>query len=267
MKKESLYIIVLLLISCQNSTLKISDLKFSDPKQEYIDKNHIKKTYMISGSEPLVRGDIGDTIGSIEYDANGKIKRSSIKSFIYDIVKKYQYDTLHLETQKIFFTDFEAVYNFRYELDSENLILKKFYLEPSTDITEEQFLQPAGIFKFNENGYLTESLEYENNDEGRGMRILSKYNYDSMNLLTSKEVRYTESVSKDTVWLYKTLTKFYYTNNKPDSTSTIHTWIDRNKQKQNYTKKTFYDENGLMNREVTKGFFMDSLVTYYRHLK
>ncbi len=241
----------------------MSELDFSDFNQPSILKNGIKKTIMISEFDTAIYKK-NDTIEIIEYNKNGNIKRVWRKSFMYSINEVYEYDSLNLEKQKIYFTDFKAVFNFRYEFDNKNLKLYKYYLEPSIGISKEDFSEPAGVFKFYDDGKISESIQYENNDYGKGKKLTTKYNYDTkLNSLSSKEILYEPSDNEDSSLSSNVITDYYYSDKKLDSTLTTFSWTDRKNQKQSYSRKVIFDKNGLALKAIT----MDSLIVYYKHIK
>jgi len=139
MKNILMSILFFSLFSCNDESIKMSELDFSDFNQSSILKNDIKKTLIISEFETAVYKK-NDTIEIIEYNRNGNIKNIWRKSFMYSINEVYEYDSLNLEKQKIHFTDFKAVFNFRYEFDNKNLKLYKYYLEPSTGISKQRLI-------------------------------------------------------------------------------------------------------------------------------
>jgi len=144
------------------------------------------------------------------------------------------------------------------------LILYSYYTKPTTDISESDFTKPAATFKFNKKGLITESSQYQNNDTGKGKNFITTYTYDFLNLLSTKEVKFGLKTLNDSVyWKQKNRTVYYYSDKKIDSSVTFFNWIDQDKIKQQYSSKTIYNENGLRVMNV----IMDSLFTYYRHVK
>ena len=264
MKRLFLILIVSFLFGCENTKkLQLNELSFSDINQKSILKNGIQKTYIISGYDNGLFKE-GDTIEIIKYNQNGYIKNVWRKSYMYSIDEAYKYDSLNLETQKIYFTDFEAVFSFRYHFDRDHLVLYKYYIKPSMSIPEEEFSQPAGVFKFLDDGRISESIQYQNNDYGKGKKITTKYYYDSLvNALSSKEILYERSNSVDALSNPNAITKYHYSNKILDSTTTIYSLSDRDQQKLSFTKKVIYDQNGL----ISKAIIMDGLITYYSHIK
>jgi hypothetical protein len=263
MKNVLSTILIFSFLSCKDETIKISELDFLDFNQTSILKNDIKKTLLISEFETAIYKK-NDTIEVIEYNRNGNIKNVWRKSFMYSINEVFEYDSLNLEKQKIHFTDFKAVFNFRYEFDNENLMLYKYYIEPSTGISNQEISKPAGIYKFQNDGKIFESIEYENNDYGKGKKVTTKFNFDTkLNSLSSKEILYEASDIEDTSLSSNARTDYYYSNKRLDSTLTTFSWIDRENQKQSYSRKVIFDRNGLALKAIT----MDSLIVYYKHLK
>ena len=263
MKKVFLITLLFTFLGCYNNeSLKINELNFSDLNQNGILKNNIKKTFLISGFDSGLYKK-NDTIGVIDYNRIGKREKVWRKSFMYSINEEYKYDSSNLEIQKIYFTDFKAMFSFRYEFNKDSLVLYKYYIKPTFDIPKENFTIPAGIFKFNDNGNITESSEYQNNDYGKGKKSLTKYYYDSSNTLISKEILYKSSNTDDILLNSKEITKYHYSIKKLDSATTTISWTDREKQKQSYTIRYIYDDNELISKSIT----MDSLVTYYKHIK
>ncbi|NRD18815.1 hypothetical protein HNV08_02045 [Winogradskyella eckloniae] len=251
------------LLSCNDKSLKISELDLLDFNQASILKNDIKKTLLISGFDTALYKK-NDTIEIIEYNRSGKIKNVWRKSFMYSIYEEYEYDSLNLEKQKIFFTDFKAIFNFRYEFDSDSLILYKYYTTPSIGISKQDILKPAAIFKFKNHGKIKESSQFQNNDHGKGKKRITKYNYDTkLNILSTKEILYEPNDNDDSSLSSNAITDYYYSNKKLDSTLTTISWIDRENQKQSYTRKVVYNQKGLALKAIT----MDSLIIYYRHIK
>ncbi|AXG71136.1 hypothetical protein KORDIASMS9_03391 [Kordia sp. SMS9] len=262
MKKIAVLILVSFLWCChKNNALKITELNFSDIDQENIFKNRIQKTIGISGYDSILYKK-NDTIEIFEYDHNGHPKKVWRKSFMYSVIEEFAYDSLQLEIQKIHFTDFKAVFNFRYEFDADSLILKKYYVKPSIDINEEDFLKPTGIFKFHNNGKIFEATQYQNNDYGKGKKMTAKYTYDSLNLLASKEVLFESSEENILPKKHTEITSYYYTNHTIDSTVTTFSWLDNKRQKQHFTSKNIYNKKGLIEKKIA----MDSLTIYYTHL-
>lgn len=261
MKKIIVFTFTSLLFNCsKNKTLKsYPKLSFSNIEKEYIFKNNIKKTFEIIGSDNWHYPKL-DTIGIYQYNKNGNIKTSRKKAFMYNDLSAYEYDSLQRVIKKFFFTDYEAVFNFRYTYDSENSILKKHYIKPSTSISEEDYSKPAGIFKFDNKGLIYESLEYQNNDYGKGTKRISTFFYDSLNLLIKKETQFELSTINN---LTRSSTNYYYTRKKIDSTISFFNWIDSNRTKQTYSSKTIFNKNGLKTMTIV----MDSLITYYKHIK
>ena len=132
------------------------------------------------------------------------------------------------------------------------------------DIEEIDYIKPSGVFKFYKNGLISESLQYENEDKGKGEKFITKYKYDSLGLLTVKETKYgVKSIKDSTNWKSKSLITYHYSNKKIDSTVNILSWFFRNDQKLNYSTTTIYDKNGLKVFSVA----MDSLITHYKHVK
>lgn len=237
----------------------MSELDFLDFNQKSVLKNNIKKTLLISGFDTAIYKK-NDTIEIIEYNRSGNIKNVWRKSFMYDINEEYEYDSLNLEKQKIFFSDFKAIFNFRYEFDSDSLILYKYYTETSNGISKQDISKPAAIFKFKKDGKISESFQYQNNDYGKGKKLTTKYNYDTiLNSLSSKEILY-ESSDNENLSLNS---KYHYSNKKLDSTLTTFSWIDRENKKQSYSRKVIFDQNELALKAIT----MDSLITHYIHIK
>lgn len=263
MKKITVLILIFLLFGCKyNENLNISELNFSDLNQVGISKNKIKKTYLISGyNTPIYNKN--DTIEIIEYNRNGNIKKSWRKSFMYSIDKEFEYDSLNLEIHKIHFTDFKAIFNFSYEFNEDSLILYKFYMKPTMGLSEDDLSKPAGVFKFNDKGKILESYHYQNNDYGKGKKLTTKYQYDSLGLLSSKEIIYESSDNEQPFSKSNSITNYHYSNNKIDSTVTVFNWTDNENQEQSYSSKTLYDNDGLISKYIVK----DSLVTYYKHIK
>ncbi len=258
-----LIILTFSLFSCNDNTLKISELDFLDFNQAIILKNDIKKTFLISGFDTALYKK-NDTIEIIEYDRSGNIKNVWRKYFMYSINEKYEYDSLNLEKQKIFLTDFKAIFNFRYEFDNDSLILYKYYTEPSIGISKQDISKPAAIFKFNNDGKILESSQYQNNDYGKGKKLTTKYDFDTkLNLLSSKEILYEPSDNEDSSFTSNEKTDYYYSDKKLDSTLSTFSWIDRENQKQSYSRKVIFNKNGLALKTIT----MDSLIVYYKHIK
>ncbi len=257
-----LIILTFSLFSCNDKTLKMSELDFLDFNQASILKNDIKKTLLISGFDTALYKK-NDTIEIIEYNKSGNIKNVWRKSFMYSINEEYEYDSLNLEKQKIFFTDFKAIFNFRYEFDNDSLILYKYYTKPSIGISKQDISKPAAIFKFKNDGKILESSQYQNNDYGKGKKLTTKYDYDTKsNSLSSKEILYEPSDNEDSSLSSNAITDYYYSNKKLDSTLTTFSWIDRENQKQSYLRKVIFDQNGLALKAIT----MDSLIIYYKHI-
>lgn len=263
MKKIFLITLLFLFLGCYNDErLKINELNFSDLNQKSILKNKIKKTFLISGFDSGLYKE-NDTISIVEYNRIGKTEKVWRKSLMYSINEEYKYDSLNLETKKIYFTDFKAMFSFRYEFNKDSLVLYKYYTKPSFGFSKEDFTIPAGIFKFNDNGNIVESFEYQNNDYGKGKRLLTKYYYDTSNNLMSKEILYKPSNTDDIAKDSKEITDYYYSNKKLDSATSTFSWTDRENQEQSYTISYIYDDNKL----ISKSIAMDSLVTYYKHIK
>lgn len=264
MKKIILLILISSLFSCyKNKSLEISELDFSDVDQKSVLKNSIKKTFLISGNDSW-HYKKSDTIGIYEYDQKGNTKNVWRKAPLFSHEEEYIYDSLNLAVRKIFSTDFIATFNFRYEFDADSLILYQYYTKPTTDIADEDFTKPAGTFKFTKNGVIAKSSQYQNNDQGKDEKFITTYTYDSLSLLATKEIKFGLRILNDsTYWKQKNLTKYYYSDKKIDSSVTLFNWLDHNKVSQQYSSKTIYDENGLRVMNV----LMDSLFTYYRHVK
>lgn len=268
--KDIKKVIVALLISfvfgCkkEDKSLAITSLKFSDITQQYIKRNNIRKTFVIAGSDNIAMCKKLDTIGIYEYDMHGNTINVRRKANLFGHREEYEYDSLNFVTKKIFTTDFIATFNFRYEFDDDSLLLTKYYIRPTTDITEKDYSIPAGIYKFNKSGLIYESTAFENWSSGKGRNIITTYTYDDLGVLITKKVNYIKDTINHIIdeKSENTIT-YYYTDKKIDSTITIYSWLDNKSNKRHYTSKTIFDENGLKLMNIT----MDSVITYYKHIK
>lgn len=269
-KRQFIKIILILPISlfwnCQKrGKIKIEDLKFSNTEQQAIFKNKIKRTYLISGFESGQYKE-QDTIGVLRYNKNGDLIEENRKG-LFGIRTLYKYDSLNLVCSKEYLTDFVAEFKFNYEFNSDSLILYKKYKNPLHRNLNGEKLLVSGKFKFNKLGFLIESSDYQNNDFGAGARFITKYGYDSLNLLRSKRVFVDLSKVVDTTakWhsFFRSVTAFYYTNKKIDSTITIYDGLGANKNRKRYVSKAAYNKNGL----IEKTILMDSIITLYKHQK
>ncbi|MCF2875499.1 MULTISPECIES: hypothetical protein [unclassified Tenacibaculum] len=263
MKKLILLLSISLFWNCQKGgRLKIEDLKFSNLDQQAVLKNSIKKTYLISGFESG-RYKEQDTIGILKYNQNGGLMEKKMKG-LFGSQTLYKYDSLNLVSSKEYSTDFVAEFKFNYEFNSDSLILYKKYKDPKHENLNGEKPIVSGKFKFNKLGFLIESSDYQNNDLGAGAKFVTKYGYDSLNQLRSKRVFVDLSKVIDTTatWhsFYRSVTAFYYTNKKIDSSITIYDTGVREKRKR-YDNKTVYDKNGL----IEKTILSDSIVTLYKH--
>lgn len=266
MKKIIFIILTISLFCCnKNKSLKITDLNFSDINKEHILKNNIRKTLLISGHDYWNQKKL-DTIGLYIYDINGNLKELRINNF-FGHRERYEYDSLKLVIKKIFDTDFTIEFNYRYEFDKDSLTLFKYYVKPTMDISEKEFVIPAAVSKFNNDGLITENFQNQDNDYGTGGRVYTKYIYDSLNFLITKKSHFYKGKITDTLFNsitpYKNITTFFYTHKKLDSTITIYHYMNNNDVIESYTDKSIYKDDGLIQMNIT----MDSIITLYTHQK
>lgn len=266
MKKLIIVISLCLLGSCgKKEKMKIEDLKFSNIEQRAILKNGIKKTYLISGSS-LRFNKKYDTIGYLRYNEGGNIIEENIKGTFGTRVE-YKYDSLNIEVDKKYTTDFVAEFNYNYEFDPDSLILYKKYKNAIHKNINGQKPRISGKFKFNRLGFLVEKSAYQNNDLGAGGRWITEYKYDSLNRLKLENAFVDLSEIKDTLtyWhtAYRRNTTYFYTHNRVDSAQTVFFYLSSERVKKSYDKVVLYDKYGL----VKKTILSDSIVTLYSHQK
>ena len=261
MKKIVCIILLVLMWSCTSSKkMSIRDVNFSDIDQQLISKNNIKKSYLI----PDFQGGNfkkQDTIAMREYNKNGNIISEYWKGFLYSTNVKYQYDTLNLLTQKNYATDFEIEFNYNYIFNPDSLILYQNYVDGSYDKNiNNQKPKTSGIYKFNKNGFIVESYLYRDNDVDNEKKYITKYVYDSLNLLIAKkvDVELKEEQSQKKYKPYQNTT-YYYTDKKIDSSITY----SYNRSLEEFKRKTIYDTNGLIRSTIDS----DTLIIFHKYLK
>jgi hypothetical protein len=254
MKYPILLFSIITFIGCSPEQLKIEDLKFYEYGKNSINAFKIKEsviTYDTSLIDSILikNKDInkatilkmckeGYGTGIIKYDTNGNIVYDHVNEYM-GTTQKFKYDTLQLLTEKIYDTDFQALYTIKYSFDGKNKTLYQFWTYGEvTDTTMLYFDKTGNLVK--ETGYLHDdksrkrkyTKEYTSvNDTLK--KILWTYIGDYENLVRKEEYifRKKEILAK--------IEEFYYYSTKLNNN--VPRLLKLNKE---------YDKRGLPEREI-----------------
>jgi hypothetical protein len=270
MKIEKVIILtfILTILSCQKkSNLEIRDLDFSNINQPSILKNGIKKTYLIAGSDyTYALKKKGDTLGLHEYNSFGYL----IKKHVYQGFGSYyinrEYDSLNLVIKKNHYTDFNAEFNYNYEFIADSLILYKKYDLTDYKLNARAYPKISGRFEFNEKGLILNKSQYQDNDYRTGKSYITTYSYNSKDQLISEKItldlnRIPEGM--DEYGFYKSNISYNYIEGNIQSANIKHHYKSRGRGELIDIKKVFYDNKGLVIKEILQ----DSLIILHKHVK
>ena len=238
----------------QTPGIKLTDLKFADFESEQIAINRIDSTFMIPENWGL-NGDLrgSGTSGHFTYDSSGRLLTETKNRYFGHHVE-YSYDSIGLLKSKVFFTDFSARFEIKYIFLPDSLKLYQIWSGSADDTC---------VFKFNKKGWLIQSLQYKNDDSGKGELFLTDYEYLSSGQILRKRVEFMKTAimeERNKLGIFspdKNITHFYYSGKLLDSTITFYYYT--NKPEINYSSKMYY-KNGLKEKEVDRDSFLTNFI-------
>lgn len=244
MNKAFVFILSIIALGCASKyNLDLQDLKFPNPDVEYLAKNSIDTTFLISDNESLNFGG-RDTIGMINYIHGRIIADYSNKWESFE----YAYDSLGFLTYR-FYRDFDVYLEFRpsYTFDPDSLVL---YQTWSGDYSY------TCKFIFDSDGYLLQELSNDCDNRTGSRRSIKIYKYNH----NKKLIEETEIIQKDGNLEQEKITSFFYSNEGVVDSS--HCQIKSTKEGQ-FKVVTYYNDLGLREQTIKQ----DTLVIRYIHHK
>ena len=262
-------VVLLILVGCNHTDLKVRDLDFADYEREFIHANQVDTTYLI-GKNPIIKWNYGELVSSylssttlnnwkfedvgyVTYDSLGRLTSDRAKRY-KDY--KYSYDTAGI-LNYVAFRDWDVMpeYSSTYQFYTDSSVLYHDWKREGWQ-SGEPFHSHTSIFRFNNQGQVIhEFTDNTDNTDGLTKRTYKKFDYSDSRLKFKEE----KVIIDDTLDYRQNMELFYSKTGVLDSTvSRIFSKTDGQ-----YRMVTFYDDKGLKSKTI----LMDTVVILYRHVK
>lgn len=249
-----IFLLMYLMLGAEGKRLPVNALKFPNAEWAFILKNNVDTMYMVSPDTVLNFG-YSDTFGTAIYNAGLPAHITIVTLGGYG--ESFEYNKRGWVKNKIYDTDFRAAFKVKYSYAPGNMTLQQYWSGNSEDTC---------YFQFNTAGQLVSSLEYSNDDHGKGRLYKRTFSYNANSFLMERNSEF-QYIKEGVIMAEKdngepsctgTNERWYYTGTMPDSAIT--TYIHVSDSAYNYTNRTYYNrQTGLRDYSVMQ----DSLVTHY----